>query len=75
MRLYDGSCQSEDLLFGMLDCPCRDCCRMRLLRVEAFIEADKVRRSMWPAISYDESGDIVVYSREETVFMKEQRHA
>lgn len=72
MRLYGADCQADDI--GILDCACEQCCWLRCEQVEAFIEADKLRRSMWPAISYDESGDIVVYSREETVRM-EQRHA
>lgn len=71
MRLYTGECQIDEI--GLMDCCCRACTIARVVSVEAFIEADKLRRSMWPAISYDESGDIVVYSREETVRM-EQRH-
>lgn len=68
MRRYDSTeCQSEELLFGMLDCPCRDCVSLRLCQVDAFIDADKMRRSLWPMPALDVNGNVVVTSREETV--------
>jgi hypothetical protein len=70
MRLYTGECQIDEI--GLMDCCCRSCTVARVVNVESFIEADKLRRSMWPAVQYDQHGDVVVFSRDETV-RKEMR--
>jgi hypothetical protein len=68
MRLYGADCQADEI--GVPDCACEWCTRLRVLQVEEFVAADKLRRSMWPAVQYDDSGDIVITSRDETVRME-----
>lgn len=64
-RNYDGICQCEEI--GTLECTCQDCVSLRLCQVESFIEADRMRRQLWPMATFDAQGNVVVTSREETV--------
>lgn len=56
MRLYDGTCVADEN--GVLECCCRFCTALRVLAVEEFVEADKMRRQLFPGASYEVRDDV-----------------